>query len=48
MFGKIGMGTERSTFLIDELGVLIGEYRKVKAKGHASEMVQEIKERHKA
>lgn len=48
MFGKIGMGTERSTFLIDELGVLIAEYRKVKAKGHASEMVQEIKERHKA
>ena len=48
MFGKIGMGTERSTFLIDEEGVLIAEYRKVKAKGHAAEMVQEIKERLKA
>lgn len=43
MFGKIGMGTERSTFIIDEKGVLIKELRKVKAKGHADEIEKVIK-----
>jgi thioredoxin-dependent peroxiredoxin len=35
MYGKKYMGIERSTFLIDESGQLIAEWRKVKAKGHA-------------
>jgi peroxiredoxin Q/BCP len=29
------MGTERTTFLIDEKGIVAKVYRKVKAKGHA-------------
>lgn len=45
MFGKIGLGTERSTFLIDENGTLIAEFRKVKAKGHAVDMLEEVKNR---
>ena len=35
MYGKKYLGIERSTFLIDETGKLIAEWRKVKAKGHA-------------
>jgi peroxiredoxin Q/BCP len=31
------MGVERSTFLIDERGVLRSEWRKVKVPGHADE-----------
>ncbi|SDY41433.1 peroxiredoxin Q/BCP [Tindallia californiensis] len=42
LFGKKGLGTERSTFLINEMGILIEEYRKVKAKGHAEEMLKKI------
>ncbi|AOR24642.1 thioredoxin-dependent thiol peroxidase [Clostridium taeniosporum] len=34
MFGKKVLGIERSTFLIDENGILIKEFRKVKVKGH--------------
>lgn len=44
MFGKIVIGTERSTFIIDENGILIKEYRKVKAKGHAKQILEYIKE----
>ncbi len=39
------MGTERSTFLIDENGILIAEFRKVPAKGHAADMLTEVKTR---
>ena len=35
MYGKKYMGIERSTFLLDENGKLVAEWRKVKAKGHA-------------
>ena len=34
MYGKKVIGIERSTFLIDEKGVLVKEWRKVKVKGH--------------
>lgn len=44
MYGKISMGTERSTFIIDENQVLIKEYRNVKAKGHAEQVLEEVKE----
>lgn len=45
MYGKIVMGIERSTFVIDENGVLIGEFRKIQAAGHAEAMLQFIKEK---
>ena len=35
MYGRKYMGIERSTFLIDESGVVIEEWRKVKPQGHA-------------
>jgi peroxiredoxin Q/BCP len=37
------MGVERSTFLIDALGVLRQEWRKVKVKGHADEVLAAVK-----
>ena len=36
MYGKKYMGVERSTFLLDEKGVLRAEWRKVKVDGHAA------------
>lgn len=42
MYGKKVMGIERSTFVIDEKGRLIGEFRKVKAPGHAQEVLDFI------
>jgi peroxiredoxin Q/BCP len=33
------MGIDRATFLIDEQGVLRGEWRKVKVKGHVEEVL---------
>ena len=35
MYGRTFMGTERTTFLIDERGIVNKVYRKVKVKGHA-------------
>lgn len=43
MYGKISLGIERSTFLIDEKQKLIAEYRKVKADGHAEAVLNYIK-----
>jgi peroxiredoxin Q/BCP len=37
------MGIERSTFIIDKKGTLIKEWRKVKVKGHAIEVLEFIK-----
>lgn len=34
MFGNTGMGIERSTFLIDGNGIVIGLWRKVRVAGH--------------
>ena len=39
MYGKTYMGIERSTFLIDETGVIRAIWRKVKADGHAEEVL---------
>lgn len=44
MFGKEFMGTERSTFVFDKDGQLQKEYRKVKADGHAEEVLSFVKE----
>ncbi|TCZ77676.1 thioredoxin-dependent thiol peroxidase [Paenibacillus albiflavus] len=43
-FGNEYMGIERSTFLIDESGKLVREWRKVKVGGHVEEVLQTIKE----
>ncbi len=46
MYGKISMGVVRSTFIIDENQVLIGEFRKVQAAGHAEAMLNFIRGYH--
>jgi peroxiredoxin Q/BCP len=43
MYGKQVRGIERSTFLIDEGGVLRQEWRKVKVKGHVDEVLDAVK-----
>ena len=43
MYGKKVMGIERSTFVIDEKGKLLAEWRKVKAEGHAQEVLESLK-----
>ena len=43
MYGKKVMGIERSTFLIDEQGVLRQEWRKVKVDGHVEEVLAAAK-----
>lgn len=43
MYGKKVMGIERSTFIIDEDQKLVGEFRKIKAEGHAAEMLKFLK-----
>jgi len=42
MFGRKVTGVERSTFLIDEQGVLRRAWRKVKVKGHAEEVLDAV------
>ncbi len=42
MYGKKVMGIERSTFLIDEDGVLRQEWRKVKVPGHVDEVLAAV------
>lgn len=44
MYGKKVKGIERSTFLIDDKGVLRKEWRKVKVDGHIDELLQAIKD----
>ncbi len=43
MYGKIVMGIERTTFLIDAQGRLAHVFPKVKADGHAEEVLAELK-----
>jgi peroxiredoxin Q/BCP len=44
MYGRQVMGIERSTFVIDENGKLVGEFRKVKAEGHARAILNFVKD----
>ena len=44
MYGKKFIGIERSTFLIDEKGILRKEWRKVKVKDHVEEVLTVLKE----
>ncbi len=43
MYGKKVMGIERTTFLIDPDGRVAHVFPKVKAEGHAEEVLQELK-----
>lgn len=43
MYGKKVLGIERSTFVIDENQKLAGEFRKIKAQGHAQEILNFVK-----
>lgn len=43
LYGRTFMGTERTTFLINEGGVVDKVYRKVKAKGHARTCLLDLK-----
>ncbi|MBO8157833.1 MAG: thioredoxin-dependent thiol peroxidase [Bacillaceae bacterium] len=43
-FGKEYMGIERSTFVIDQDGNLVKEWRKVRVKGHVEEALTFIRE----
>ena len=44
LYGREYLGIERSTFLIDSKGVLREEWRKVKVKGHAEEVLTTCKQ----
>jgi len=44
MYGKKVRGIERSTFIVDEKGVLRREWRKVKVDGHAQAVLDSLKE----
>ncbi|MCC5962320.1 MAG: peroxiredoxin [Rhodobacteraceae bacterium] len=43
MYGKKSMGIERATFLIDAEGRIAKVWRKVKAKGHAAEVLDAVR-----
>ena len=42
MYGRKYMGIERSTFLIDQKGILVNEWRKVRVKGHVEEVLEAL------
>ena len=42
MYGKKVFGIERSAFIINEEGILIKEYRKVKVKDHVSTVLKDL------
>ncbi len=44
LYGREYMGIERSTFLIDASGKLRQEWRKVKVKGHADEVLKAVED----
>ena len=44
MYGRKMMGIERSTFLIDAKGAIRREWRKVRVKGHAAEVLEAARE----
>ena len=44
MYGRKYMGIERSTFLIDENGMIKAMWRKVKVTGHAEAVLNAVKQ----
>lgn len=43
LYGRTFMGTQRTTFLVDEKGIVKRTYRKVKVKGHAQVCLLDLK-----
>jgi peroxiredoxin Q/BCP len=43
LYGRTFMGTERTSFIIDEKGIVQKVYRKVRAKGHAQACLLDLK-----
>jgi thioredoxin-dependent peroxiredoxin len=43
MYGKTSMGIERATFVVDAEGRISHIWRKVKAKGHAAEVLEALR-----
>ncbi|MDX1497291.1 MAG: peroxiredoxin [Salinisphaeraceae bacterium] len=43
LYGREYMGVDRSTFVIDSKGKLVREWRSVKVKGHAQEVLETVK-----
>ncbi|MFC1660242.1 thioredoxin-dependent thiol peroxidase [Gemmatimonadota bacterium] len=44
MYGKTYWGVERSTFILDEAGVVVESWRKVRPKGHAERVLDALGE----
>jgi thioredoxin-dependent peroxiredoxin len=42
LYGRTYMGIVRSTFLIDESGILLKEWRNVKVKGHSQDVLKAV------
>lgn len=42
MFGRVGFGIERSTFLINPAGECVASWRKVKVAGHAQAVLEHL------
>ena len=42
MYGKTYMGIVRSTLVVDQTGVVLRSYPKVKAKGHAEQVLADL------
>ena len=42
MYGRTYMGTERSTYVIDEEGIIIRAYQKVKAASHPDDVAADL------
>lgn len=42
MYGRLVMGIERSTFVIDKNGILVREWRKVKVPGHVDTVLKYV------
>ena len=44
MYGREYIGVDRSTFIINDIGVVVREWRSVKVKGHVAEVLEAVKE----
>ena len=44
MYGREYIGVDRSTFIINDEGIVIREWRSVKVKGHVGEVLEAVKE----
>jgi peroxiredoxin Q/BCP len=42
LYGKVHIGVERSTFVIDPAGILLREWRGLKVPGHAQEVLEYV------